>query len=236
MANTHPEFNRADSAEKEKPPVIARLQTHHGSQDIASSKYHDLTCMAAPEAKSQYLDLFNYSVTQNLDKLYSNALRLTSNDTDAETLITESLQLAWECLDQLPNWNVFYNWLLKILCDRFSYRLRQQSSNKLFFSESTELLENQPDSRTSYEEQLSLGASLIAVNGINNKTYIICLNQMPSTYRLILIMVDVFQFKYAQIVDILKISTEIVQLRLLRSRAIFRRSLLDKLQPIVAVN
>ena len=70
---------------------------------------------------------FGNSVEQNIDALYSVALRLTRRNTDAEDLVAESVAKAWSAIGTLSDRERFRPWLFRILHNTFVSDYRKKS-------------------------------------------------------------------------------------------------------------
>ena len=58
---------------------------------------------------------FETEVARLMDRLYGTALRFTRNASDAEDMLSTTLEKAWNCLDSLEDTNRFDGWIMRIL-------------------------------------------------------------------------------------------------------------------------
>src|SRR5210317_85416 len=70
---------------------------------------------------------FSTGVEQNIDALYSVALRLTRRNADAEDLVAESVAKAWSAIGTLSDRERFRPWLFRILHNTFVSDYRKKS-------------------------------------------------------------------------------------------------------------
>ena len=72
---------------------------------------------------------FGAGVEENIDALYSVALRLTRKDADAEDLVAEAVTKAWSSIDSLDDRDRFRPWLFRILHNTFISDYRKSFSS-----------------------------------------------------------------------------------------------------------
>jgi len=70
---------------------------------------------------------FGAGVEENIDALYSVALRLTRKDADAEDLVADAVTKAWSSIDSLAERDRFRPWLFRILHNTFISDYRKQA-------------------------------------------------------------------------------------------------------------
>ena len=86
---------------------------------------------------------FETEVTQNMERFYGAALRLTRHSADAEDLVADSIIQAWNKFEQLEDTNKFCGWMMRIISNKFLSNLRQKQPEISFSEESIEIDEDE---------------------------------------------------------------------------------------------
>ncbi len=81
--------------------------------------------MHLPWMKSQKERRFHQRLLPHADNLYSYALRLTHNTSDAEDLVQDALLKAFDALDRLPEGSNYKGWIFTILRNTWLSRMRR---------------------------------------------------------------------------------------------------------------
>ena len=176
---------------------------------------------------------FGNSVEQNIDALYSVALRLTRRNADAEDLVAESVAKAWSAIGTLSDRDRFRPWLFRILHNTFVSDYRKKSIRPAEASfdgvddsedELASLLNQQSDDflvwwsnpeRTYFNDLL--GEQLLAA-----------LDQLPDAFRSVVVLVNVEGFTYDETADVLGIAPGTVRSRMKRGRTLLQKALWDR--------
>ena len=176
---------------------------------------------------------FGNSVEQNIDALYSVALRLTRRNADAEDLVAESVAKAWSAIGTLSDRERFRPWLFRILHNTFVSDYRKKSIRPAEASfdgvddsedELASLLNQQSDDflvwwsnpeRTYFNDLL--GEQLLAA-----------LDQLPDAFRSVVVLVNVEGFTYDETADVLGIAPGTVRSRMKRGRTLLQKALWDR--------
>jgi len=176
---------------------------------------------------------FGNSVEQNIDALYSVALRLTRRNADAEDLVAESVAKAWSAIGTLSDRERFRPWLFRILHNTFVSDYRKKSIRPAEASfdgvddsedELASLLNQQSDDflvwwsnpeRTYFNDLL--GEQLLAA-----------LDQLPDAFRSVVVLVNVEGFTYDETADVLGIAPGTVRSRMKRGRTLLQKALWDQ--------
>ena len=176
---------------------------------------------------------FGNSVEQNIDALYSVALRLTRRNTDAEDLVAESVAKAWSAIGTLSDRERFRPWLFRILHNTFVSDYRKKSIRPAEASfddgedsedELASLLNEQSDDflvwwsnpERAYFNDL-LGEQLLAA-----------IDQLPDAFRSVVVLVNVEGFTYDETADVLGIAPGTVRSRMKRGRTLLQKALWDR--------
>jgi RNA polymerase sigma-70 factor (ECF subfamily) len=185
--------------------------------------------MADSSAKA----VFGAGVEENIDALYSVALRLTRRDADAEDLVADSVAKAWSAFDQLDDRDRFRPWLFRILHNTFisdyrkkSVRPREASYNAgdcddddlvtLLNEQSDDFLVWWSNPEREFFNDL-LGEQLLAA-----------LDEIPETFRTVVILVNVEGFTYDETAEVLGIAPGTVRSRMKRGRTMLQKALWEQ--------
>ena len=173
---------------------------------------------------------FGQGIEDNLDALYSVALRLARSGADAEDLVAETVAKAWSAIDTLSDRDRFRPWLFRILHNTFISAYRKQSVRPVEASYSegeceddglATLLNEQSDDflvwwsnpEHEYFNNL-LGEQLLAA-----------LDKLPEAFRTVVILVNVEGFTYDETAEVLGIAPGTVRSRMKRGRTLLQKAL-----------
>lgn len=188
--------------------------------------------MSSPERASSSADqrrrFFEAEVERLLDRLYGTAIRLTRNGADAEDLVAEALTRAWARLDDLRDPQSFEKWLFRILFTTFiSLRRRQQARP---VEDRVECLDDETE--FSLFEKLHQPFLLWWSNPeqrlldkLLREDIRQALEALPVDFRVVVVMVEVSGFSYAEAAEALDVPVGTVRSRLSRGRALLQRAL-----------
>ena len=160
-----------------------------------------------------------------VDSLYNTAFRMTRNAEDAEDLVQESYLKAYKYYDKFQEGTNFKAWLFKILKNTFinNYRRRQQRPPQSDFAEIEESFETQVSDEVkrrikSPEEEL--------LEDILDEDVQRALDELPSDYRMAVLLADLEGFSYKEIAEILELPVGTVMSRLYRGRKLLEDGML----------
>jgi RNA polymerase sigma-70 factor, ECF subfamily len=170
---------------------------------------------------------FETEVERLMDRLYGIGLRLTRNRTDAEDLVAEALAKAWAHLPSLHDLQCFEKWVFRILVNTFIGDRRRQA--KTF----CEVSVGQDDVHAfSLFEKIHQPFLLWWSNPeqqllekLRREDIERALDALPEVYRVVVIMVEVQGFSYAEVAETLTVPVGTVRSRLSRGRALLQASL-----------
>lgn len=173
---------------------------------------------------------FGTGVEQNIDALYSVALRLTQKNVDAEDLVAETVAKAWSAIGTLNDQDRFRPWLFRILHNTFvsDYRKKAIRPIEASFDEGEDsdyelasLLNEQSDDflvwwsnpERAYFNDL-LGDQLLAA-----------IDNLPEAFRSVVVLVNVEGFTYDETAEVLGIAPGTVRSRMKRGRTLLQKTL-----------
>lgn len=171
---------------------------------------------------------FEAEVERLMDRLYGTAVRLTRNGNDAEDLVAEALTKAWANLPGLQDLQCFEKWLFRILVNTLISNRRHRRE---------QLIDDMPDGQDE-----SSGFSLFErlhqpfllwwgnpeqqlLDKLLREDIARALDALPGPFRLVVIMIDVQGFSYAETAEMLNVPVGTVRSRLSRGRALLQSAL-----------
>lgn len=173
-------------------------------------------------------NLFAEKAMPYMDQLYSHALRLTKNPSDAEDLVQETYLKGYKSFESFDEGTNLRAWLFRILTNSFInvYRKKQRSFDEQEVEdiESVYLFNN---SGTSLNNQLGISAEDALFERLTDDEIQIAVDSLPSSFRQVVLLADVQGFSYKEIAEILEIPDGTVMSRLHRARAKLKNQLLD---------
>lgn len=177
------------------------------------------------DSKENRRRFFQAEVERLMDRLYGTAVRLTRDRTDAEDLVAEALTRAWSRLDTLDDLQAFEKWIFRILTNTFVSSRRGPKET--------------PATELECEEEETEGGSLFdrlhepfllwwgnpeqrLLDRLLREDVSRALDALPDPYRLVVVLVDVEGFTYAEVSETLSIPVGTVRSRLNRGRRLFQ--------------
>jgi RNA polymerase sigma-70 factor (ECF subfamily) len=158
------------------------------------------------------------------------AARLTRNDADAEDLVADTIARAWRARESLMAPSAFPAWIFRILNNTFVSDRRRASVRGQ--TEPIEDAEHDDSQRFSIFERLHQPFLLWFANPeqefldkLLRDDVDRALAALPEHYRVVVIMADMEDLKYAEIAETLKIPIGTVRSRLARARAALQERL-----------
>ena len=163
-----------------------------------------------------------------MDQLYSHALRLTKNSSDAEDLVQETYLKGYRAFSSFKEGTNLRAWLFRILTNSFinNYRKKQRGFEEEDFDEIDDMYLHR---RLGSIQNSTLGMSAedMLFERLTEDEIKDAVENLPTQYREVVLLADVQGFSYKEIAEILGIPNGTVMSRLHRGRAKLQKVLLD---------
>ena len=157
---------------------------------------------------------FETEAMPHLNDLFRTALRMTGERGQAEDVLQEVYLQAWRSFDRFEAGTNCRAWLYKILFHCVSHQRRKWFRFPLL-KENEEFLEANLVQPERVAEEITDGEILAA------------LDKIPSEFRSVVLLVDVEEFAYKEVAEILSIPIGTVMSRLSRGRGLLRKALAE---------
>lgn len=173
-------------------------------------------------------DDFTKDAMQFAPQLFSTAMRMTRNKSDAEDLVQETFIKAWRSFHTFQTGTNLRAWLYRIMTNTFinKYNSKQRKPTETELDEVEELYLykrlgsiDQSKLSSSAEDQM---LELFTDDEVKN-----ALEELPETFRLPVLLSDVDGFSYKEIAEMLDIPLGTVMSRLHRGRKLMQKMLYE---------
>lgn len=172
--------------------------------------------------------LFTGDTEQFMGSLYSAALRMTRNPSDAEDLVQETYLKAYRSYASFKEGTNLKAWLYRILTNTFinSYRSKKRHPEETELEEVEDFylfrrlggLEAAAAGRSAEDEVLE---------AITDEEVKYAVESLPESFRMAVLLADVEGFSYKEIAEIMEVPIGTVMSRLHRGRKALQKALHD---------
>src|SRR5256885_2844643 len=166
---------------------------------------------------------FEREVMPHLPALYGVALRMTKNQGDAEDLVQESVLRAYRFFDSFEAGTNCKAWLFRILTNTFCNRYREREREQEILGE----VESSEANLGQFVGGAPRDAETALLGRMLSRDVERALTQVPSEFRLAVILADLEDFSYKEIAEIMECPAGTVMSRLSRGRRILQKLLYD---------
>lgn len=163
----------------------------------------------------------------HLDSLYSGALRMTRNPSEAEDLVQETMLLAFRHFDQFKRGTNIRAWLFRILTNTFinSYRKKSREPERVDLPEVEDfyfLNEVSRNNRMGDDPESQILGKFV------HEDIMAAIDKLPDEFRMVVILNAVEGFAYQEIADMLGVPIGTVRSRLYRGRKLLQKLLYEQ--------
>jgi len=163
---------------------------------------------------------------QYMGSLYSAALRMTRNPSDAEDLVQETYLKAYRAFATFQEGTNLKSWLYKILTNTFinSYRAKRRRPAETELDDVEDLYLYR---RLGGNQATALGRSAedLVLDRFTESDVKTAVESLPEAFRLAVLLADVEGFSYKEIAEILEVPIGTVMSRLHRGRRALEKAL-----------
>jgi RNA polymerase sigma-70 factor (ECF subfamily) len=163
-----------------------------------------------------------------MEALYNTALRMTRNEHDAEDLVQDTYLKAFRFCHRFEPGTNLKAWLFKILTNTFINRYRKKKKEPKFtqYDESNPffLYEKLADRKAGPPSPENGG---YALEDLVEDEVVQALEELPSDFRIAVLLSDLEGFSYQEIADIVGCPLGTVRSRLFRGRRLLQQKLWD---------
>src|SRR6056297_1029174 len=167
---------------------------------------------------------FEKEIIPHLDAMYNFALRLTSDPSDAEDLVQDTIVKAFRFFSSYEKGTNAKAWLFRILKNSYinNYRKQSKKPNQVDYDEVSEFYETIRADRTDTSDLEDKMFRELIDDDISN-----ALEELPEDFRTVVLLCDVEGFTYEEIANMLDVPIGTIRSRLHRGRNLLKAELMD---------
>lgn len=198
-------------------PTATLERSHVDWRSMTTNSTDESEVDLSTETEDQRRARFEREAMQYVDQLYSAALRMARQPSDAEDLVQEAFAKAYASFHQYTPGTNLKAWLYRILTNTYInlYRKRQREPKR----SSTEQVEDwQLGGALEHQDPALRSAEAQALDHLPDSDVKRALQSIPEEFRLAVYFVDVEGFPYKEAAEILGVPIGTVMSRLHRGR------------------
>ena len=171
---------------------------------------------------------FTHDAMQHAPQLFSTAMRMTRNRSDAEDLVQETFIKAWRSFATYQQGTNLRAWLFRIMTNTYinKYNTQQRKPTETELDDVEELFLYKRLGAVD-QSQLSQSAEDQMLSLFTDDEVKKALEELPDQFRIPVLMSDVEGFSYKEIAEILEIPLGTVMSRLHRGRKAMQKMLYE---------
>lgn len=165
---------------------------------------------------------FEDEIVPHLDAMYNFALRLTSDPSDAEDLVQDTIVKAYRFFSSYEKGTNAKAWLFRILKNSYinNYRKQSKQPNQVDYDEVSSFYETIRADRTDTSDLEDKMFRELIDDDISN-----ALEELPEDFRTVVLLCDVEGFTYEEIANMLDVPIGTIRSRLHRGRNLLKAQL-----------
>ncbi|HET6527548.1 MAG TPA: sigma-70 family RNA polymerase sigma factor, partial [Balneolaceae bacterium] len=167
---------------------------------------------------------FEDEIIPQLDAMYNFALRLTSDPSDAEDLVQDTIVKAFRFFSSYEKGTNAKAWLFRILKNSYinNYRKKSKQPNQVDYDEVATFYETIRAERTDTSDLEDKMFRDLIDDDITS-----ALDKLPEDFRTVVLLCDIEGFTYEEIANMLDVPIGTIRSRLHRGRNLLKAELLE---------
>ncbi|NGP88637.1 sigma-70 family RNA polymerase sigma factor [Fodinibius halophilus] len=167
---------------------------------------------------------FEEEIIPHLDAMYNFALRLTSDPSDAEDLVQDTIVKAFRFFSSYEKGTNAKAWLFRILKNSYinNYRKKSKQPNQVDYDEVATFYETIRAERTDTSDLEDKMFRDLIDDDISN-----ALEELPEDFRTVVLLCDIEDFTYEEIANMLDVPIGTIRSRLHRGRNLLKDQLVE---------
>lgn len=176
-------------------------------------------------------EAFESLLHPHLQKMYNLALRLLSNEDDAQECCQEALVRAWRKLPSFRGSASFATWLRRIVTNTCLDRLRQRKRENVVSLDHALVAEDGDDWVPELPDTQNPLPDEAVFHQERNAAIRAAIARLPDEYRVALVLCELEHYSYVEAARLLGIPMGTLKSRINRARQLLRRLLVPYLSP-----